>query len=98
MPECTASDMNFYVLNQACFDTYDWQSVYDLCVLRLNNNAAVVRFKFANQEAFAQAYQDWVLGDAPQEVARYYMNLYGMNQVEYHYGVLENMKTIYYMF
>ena len=98
VPECTASDMNFYVLNQACFETYDWQSVYDLCVLRLNNNAAVVRFKFANQEAFAQAYQDWVLGDAPQEVARYYMNLYGMNQVEYHYGVLENMKTIYYMF
>lgn len=98
VPACTASDMNFYVLNQACFDTYDWQSVYDLCVLRLNNHAAVVRFKFANQEAFDQAYEDWVLGDSPQEVARYYMNLYGLDQVEYHYGVLDNMKTIYYMF
>ena len=41
---------------------------------------------------------DWIQGNAIQEVARHYMTLYNMNQVEYHYGILENMKTIYYMF
>ena len=27
VPACTATDMNFYVRNGACFDTYDWNSV-----------------------------------------------------------------------
>lgn len=98
VPACTATDMNFYVRNQACFDVYDWQAVYDLCRLRLDNGAAVVRFKFSNQEAFSQAYSEWIEGESVQEVAKYYMGLYGLEQVEYHYGVLENLKTIYYMF
>ena len=98
VPECTSVDMNFYVLNQGCFDYYDWQTIYDYCVMRLNNGAAVVRFKFSDQDAFDQARSQWIDGDAVQDVARYYMQMYGLNQVEYHYGVLENLKTIYYMF
>ena len=50
------------------------------------------------RSAFEQARADWINGDAIQEAARYYMTIYGMSQVEYHYGILENMKTIYYMF
>ena len=57
-----------------------------------------MRFKFSTQEAFDAAKAEWINGDSIQETARYYMTLYGMNQVEYHYGILENMKTIYYMF
>lgn len=91
-------DMNFYVLNQGCFDSYDYQEILAYCQMRLNNGAAVVRFKFSSQEAFEQARADWINGDAIQEAARYYMTIYGMSQVEYHYGILENMKTIYYMF
>jgi hypothetical protein len=98
VPQCTSTAKNFYVMNQACFDTYDWQSVYDLCILRLDNGAAVVRFKFSNQDAFDQAYTDWIEGDSAQEVARYYLNLYGLREVGYHSGVLDNLKTIYYMF
>ena len=98
VPECTATAMNFYVLNQGCFDSYDYQEILAYCQMRLNNGAAVVRFKFSSQEAFDQAKAEWINGDAIQEVARYYMTLYGMSQVEYHYGILENLKTIYYMF
>lgn len=98
VPECTATDKNFYVLNQGCFDSYDWQAIYEYCLMRLNYGAAVVRFKFSNQEAFDAAYSDLVQGKGIQEAARYYMDLYGMNEVEYHYGVLENLKTIYFMF
>ena len=98
VPECTATDMNFYVLNQGCFDSYDYQEILAYCQMRLNNGAAVVRFKFSDQSAFDQAKNEWIQGDAIQEAARYYMTLYGMNQVEYHYGILENLKTIYYMF
>ncbi len=98
VPECTATAMNFYVLNQGCFDSYDYQEILAYCQMRLNNGAAVVRFKFSCQEAFDQAKAEWINGDAIQEAARYYMTLYGMSQVEYHYGILENLKTIYYMF
>ncbi len=98
VPKCTATEKNFYVLNQGCFDSYDYEAVSAYCKMRLDNGAAVVRFKFSTEDAFLQAKSQWIDGDAIQEVARYYMTLYGISQVEYHYGVLENMKTIYYMF
>ena len=98
VPDCTSTAMNFYVLNQGCFDTYDWQSVYDYCKMRLDNGAAVVRFKFSGQEAFGQAFDEWITGGSVQDVAQYYMQLHGMRQVEYHYGVLDNLNTIYFIF
>ena len=98
VPECTATDLNFYVLNQACFDTYDEQQIYDFCCMRLENGAAVVRFKFTSQEAFDEACQQWIQEGYVQKVAEYYLKMYGLSTVEYHYGILDNLKTIYFMF
>ena len=90
VPDCTAKDMNFYVLNQGCFDGYDWETIYDYCKMRLDNGAAVVRFKFSNQEAFAAACNELLDNGEVQNVAQYYMKQNGLEQVEYHYGVLDN--------
>ena len=98
VPECSSSDLNFYVMNQGCFDFYDAQSLYDYCCMRLDNGAAVVRFKFSSQEAYNQAYKEWIQEGYIERVAEYYLQLYGINSVEYHYGLLENMKTMYFMF
>lgn len=98
VPKCTATDRNFYVMNQACFDTYDYQDVYDLCKLRLDNGAAVIRFKFSTQEAFDQAYQEWIQESGIEAAARYYLQIYGKNTIQYHYGILDNLKTMYFMF
>ena len=98
VPECMASDLNFYVLNQACFDTYNEQQIYDFCCMRLDNGAAVVRFKFTSQDAFDSAYRQWIQDGYIQNVARYYLQLYGLETVEYHYGILDNLKTMYFMF
>lgn len=101
VPECMATDKNFYMLNGACFDSYDYQSLYEFCCMRLDNGAAVVRFKFRNQEDFDEVYRQWIQSDGDeyiQDVARYYMGLYGLSTVEYHYGVLDNLKTMYFMF
>lgn len=98
LPECTQTDLNFYVLNQGCFDSYDWNHIYDYCVMRLNNGAAVIRFKFSNEEAFRQAYEEWIEGDSVQEVAQYYMQLYHLQEVQYYYGIMDSMNTIYFMF
>ena len=98
VPDCTAKDMNFYVLNQGCFDGYDWETIYDYCKMRLDNGAAVVRFKFSNQEAFAAACIELLDNGEVQNVAQYYMKQNGLGQVEYHYGVLDNFYTIYLIF
>lgn len=98
VPDCTSKDMNFYVLNQGCFDGYDWETIYDYCKMRLDNGAAVVRFKFSNQEAFAAACNELLDNGEVQNVAQYYMKQNGLGQVEYHYGVLDNFYTIYLIF
>ena len=98
VPSCSMEDKNFYVLNDACFDMYDWQEIYEYCCMRLDNGAAVVRFKFRTQQEFDRAYKDWIEGNSAEKVEQYYMSLYGREQIEYHYGVLENLKTIYFMF
>lgn len=98
VPDCTATDRNFYVLNQGCFDYYERGSLYDYCCMRLNFGAAVVRFKFSDQAAFEAALEDMIQNGSVEDVAMYYMQLYGLEQVEYHYGILDHMKTIYFMF
>lgn len=98
VPDCTAKDMNFYVLNQGCFDGYDWETIYDYCKMRLDNGTAVVRFKFSNQEAFAAVCNELLDNGEVQNVAQYYMKQNGLGQVEYHYGVLDNFYTIYLIF
>lgn len=98
VPSCTARDLDFYVLNQGYFEDYSWQDIYDYCKMRLDNGAAVVRFKFGGQEAFSEACQELLDDGVVQNVAQYYMKLHGLGQVEYHYGVMDNFYTIYFIF
>ena len=98
VPSCTAKDLDFYVLNQGYFEDYSWQDIYDYCKMRLDNGAAVVRFKFGSQEAFSEACQELLDDGVVQNVAQYYMKLHGLGQVEYHYGMMENFYTIYFIF
>ncbi|WP_287097186.1 transglutaminase domain-containing protein, partial [Blautia sp.] len=97
VPACTAKDLDFYVLNQGYFEDYSWQDIYDYCKMRLDNGAAVVRFKFGSQEAFSEACQELLDDGVVQNVAQYYMKLHGLGQVEYHYGVMDNFYTIYFI-
>ena len=98
VPACTAKDLDFYVLNQGYFEDYSWQDIYVYCKMRLDNGAAVVRFKFGSQEAFSEACQELLDDGVVQNVAQYYMKLHGLGQVEYHYGVMDNFYTIYFIF
>ena len=98
VPACTAKDLDFYVLNQGYFEDYSWQDIYDYCKMRMDNGAAVVRFKFGSQEAFSEACQELLDDGVVQNVAQYYMQLHGLVQVEYHYGVMDNFYTIYFIF
>ena len=98
VPACTAKNLDFYVLNQGYFEDYSWQDIYDYCKMRMDNGAAVVRFKFGSQEAFSEACRELLDDGVVQNVAQYYMKLHGLGQVESHYGVMDNFYTIYFIF
>ena len=95
VPACTAKNLDFYVLNQGYFEDYSWQDIYDYCKMRMDNGAAVVRFKFGSQEAFSEACRELLDDGVVQNVAQYYMKLHGLGQVEYHYGVMDNLNIWY---
>ena len=69
-----------------------------LCRLRIDSDAAVVRFKFGSQAAYDEAYMDLIDSNHIQDIAKYYMEVHGLSQISYHYGVIDNMKTLYFMF
>ncbi len=98
LPQCTTTDYNFYVLNQGCFEFHDYQTILNYCKMRIDNGAAVIRFKFTSEDAYHQAYSEWIDQKAVEEVAQYYMSMHGINEVQYHYGVLEQLNTIYFIF
>ena len=98
LPECTATGYNFYVLNNGCFDEYDPYALNDYYQMRIDNNAAVIRFKYSNEAAFKEALEYWPSSDELENAIQYYMAYNGLMQVQYHYGVLDSLYTLYYIF
>ena len=98
MPACTRDDMNFYVRNNGCLEYYDEELLQDYFHMRIDNGAAVVRFKFRRQEDYEQAVEQWGRSRGLEESLQYYMQYNGLTQVQYHYGLLENLLTMYYIF
>lgn len=98
IPVCENTEKNFYIMNQGIFDLYDKEQLYDYCCMRLNNGAAVVRYKFSNQAEFEKMCAEWGEGNAVQDVAQYYLKMYNLQSVEYHIGLLEEFYTMYIMF
>ena len=66
--------------------------------MRLDNGAAVVRLKYTSEEAFDAACRHYIQEEKIQDVAGYYMSLHGLSTVQYHYGILQNLKTLYFIF
>ena len=98
LPACKATAYNFYVLNQGCFDHFDAEEMEEYFRMRIQNGAAVVRFKFSNEEAFEKAREEWPQCQELENAIQYYMSYNGLEQVQYHYGLLGGLYTMYYIF
>lgn len=98
LPECTHTDMNFYVLNNGCFDYFSPEELNAYFHMRIDNGAAVIRFKYSNAEAFFEALQHWSGDEYMEEALQYFMIHNDLSQVQYHYGVLDSLLTMYYIF
>ena len=97
IPECTATDQNYYVRNGSCFSGYDSDAVYQYACGQIDQGMRMIHFKFTDAAGYQAAVSDLIDNQAVERIAQYYMDYYGMEQIQYHYGVLEDLNTIYFM-
>ena len=57
-----------------------------------------VSYTHLSQGAYDEAYMDLIDSNHIQDIAKYYMEVHGLSQISYHYGVIDNMKTLYFRF
>ena len=69
------------------------------CALTVMLAGGYRTFKVWHAEgAYDEAYMDLIDSNHIQDIAKYYMEVHGLSQISYHYGVIDNMKTLYFMF
>lgn len=98
VPECFAVDLNVYIRNGGCFSYYQFEDVYTYAAAKLQNGDAILPLKFADSGEFRIAVEDLIENGRIQEIAAYYIHLWGLSETLYHYGLLEELGTIYIMF
>ncbi|MDO5335834.1 MAG: transglutaminase domain-containing protein [Eubacteriales bacterium] len=98
VPECTEIAYNDAMLNGGIFSYYDFQDVLNYAISRIDMGENIVRMKFMTDQEFQTAMTELVDGKGIQEIARYYINMLGVSQMQYHYGVLDELNTLYVMF
>ena len=94
---CSAVDYNYYVLNGNCFSSYEWETLYNYFTAQLSQGAHLLRVKFTDPASYQAAYTDMIENGRIEELVRYYMNLQGIPQVEYHYSNMDDLLTLYVM-
>jgi hypothetical protein len=97
LPECTAVDYNYYMMNGNCFSSYDWDTLYGYLTGQISQGAHLMRVKYMDADSYQAAYTDLVVNGRIEEVARYYMDVQGIPQVEYHYSNMDDLLTLYVM-
>lgn len=95
LPVCTAVDYNYYVLNGNCFPSYEWETIYQYFTAQLDQGFHLLRVKFTDPASYQAAYGDMIENGRIEELVRYYMNLQGIPQVEYHYSNMDDLLTLY---
>lgn len=97
LPVCTAVDYNYYMMNGSCFPTYTWDALYDYFISQIDQGMHLIRVKFTDAASYQAAYTELIVNGRIEEIARYYMDMQGIPQVEYHYSNMDDLLTLYVM-
>lgn len=95
LPVCSSVDYNYYVMNGNCFSSYDWDSLYSYFTSQIDQGLHLIRFKYSDADSYQTAYTELVVNGRIEEIARYYMDVQGIPQVEYHYSNMDDLLTLY---
>lgn len=97
LPVCAAVDYNYYVMNGNCFSSYDWDTLYGYLTAQIGQGIHLMRVKYTDADSYRAAYTELVTNGRIEEIARYYMDIQGIPQVEYHYSNMDDLLTLYVM-
>ncbi|MGI6071126.1 MAG: transglutaminase domain-containing protein [Blautia sp.] len=98
VPECTAVDRNLYVQQGSSFSSYDKEELRSYLMEKIDEGTSLISVKYQRPEDFAQARADWIDQQELKSMAVYYMEVMGVHQIQYSYGILEDFYTLYFMF
>lgn len=98
IPVCTAVDYNSYIQNGNCFDTWDQETLRAYFTEQIRMGTPVFSVKFSNSEDYETAKSVWIDQEEIRSIATYYMEWNGLSQVQYSYGLLDDLHTLYFMF
>lgn len=97
LPSCSDDSYNYYRMNGLYYETFDYDTIYDVLMNSVWNGESRVVMKFAGAEAYEEAkyelFSNGMLGDA----AQYLMETNGVSSWNYSYNTddLFNLITIY---
>lgn len=83
-PACTSMDLNYYMLNDMYYETYDSYTVLQKMNQCVYEGAESFTCKFAGDEVYNQAHDDMIQNLIPQ-AAQNLVNYYGLSSVWYTY-------------
>lgn len=98
VPECTAVDLNQYVQQGSSFSYYDTEELRSYLMGKIDEGSSLISVKYQRPEDFARAKTEWIDQEELKAVAGYYLEVMGVHQIRYSYGLLEDFYTLYFMF
>lgn len=98
VPECTEAGANMHVMQGSSFASYNKEELQEYLKEKIDEGNRVLSVKFLRPEDFAQARSEWIDQEEVKSVALYYMDVVGVHQIQYSYGILEDFYTLYFMF
>lgn len=98
IPQCVAVDRNDAIWKGEYFTEYSFENVYAHATHRLSDGEQILHLKFADQQVFQEGCEDLLENGRIQEIASYYLEITGLGQVNYQYGLLEEFHTLYIIF
>lgn len=98
LPECAAVEYNSCVLDGNWYESWDPDTVRGDFLRKIEAGIPVFCAKFSSAEDYEAAKAYWIGGEEIRSIASYYMEWNGLEQVQYSYGLLDDLYTLYLMF
>ncbi len=94
LPPCTSNAYNYYILNDCYYESFDYDTVYDLLMNSVWNGEAAVIMKFGDQQAYESAKYELFQGSLLEDPLNYLMDINAVNSWNYKYDTDDRFLVI----
>ena len=84
--------------NMVLFNLKEHQNMRSALQDQTEEKSEIIELASVEKDGFTISWGLKTQEEKIQDVAGYYMSLHGLSTVQYHYGILQNLKTLYFIF